>query len=73
MNEKKGPRLSAVNSTSQGERKYVLEDVFWVPVSNCRDRHSDSAVPSQRRANTRDTSEVSNPVETESDAAWKFR
>ena len=73
MNEKMNPRLSAVNSTSQGERKYVLEDVFWVPVSNCSDRHSDSAVPSQHSSATRDTSKVSNPVETELDAARKFR
>jgi len=73
MNEKINPRPAAASSTSHGERKYVLEDVFWVPVSNCRDRHSDSAVPSQHRADTCDTSEVSNPVETELDAAWKFR
>jgi len=73
MNEKMDPRASAASSTSQGEGKYVLEDVFWVPVSNCSDRHSDSAVPSQHRSDTRDASEVSNPVETELDAAWKFR
>jgi len=73
MNEKINPRPAAASSTSHGERKYVLEDVFWVPVSNCRDRHPNSAVPSQHRSDTRDRSEVSNPVETESDAAWKFR
>jgi len=73
MNEKMNPRPAAASPTSQGERKYVLEDVFWVPVSNCSDRHSDSAVPSQHRSDTRDASEVSNPVETELDAAWKFR
>jgi hypothetical protein len=73
MNEKMDSRPSAASSTSQGGRKYVLEEVFWVPVSNCSDRDSDSAVPSQHRSDTRDTSEVSNPVETELDAAWKFR
>ena len=73
MNEKMNPRPAAASPTSQRERKYVLEDVFWVPVSNCSDRHSDSAVPSQHRSDTRDVSEVSNPVETELDSAWKFR
>jgi len=73
MNEKMDPRPSAASSTSLGERKYVLEDVFWVPVSNCSVRHSHSAVPSQQRSDTRDTSEVSNPVEAELDSARKLR
>ena len=73
MNEKLNPRPSATSSRLQGERKYVLEDVFWVPVSNCRDRHSDSAVQAQDRPDTRDASEVSNPVETELEAAWRFQ
>lgn len=73
MNKKMDPRLPAASSRSQGGRKYVLEDVFWVPVSNCSDRHSDSALPSQNRPDTDDTSKVSNPVERELDAARKFR
>jgi len=73
MNKKLNPRPSAASSRSQGERKYVLEDVFWVPISNCSERHSDSAVPAQDRPDTCDASEVSNPVETELEAAWKFQ
>jgi hypothetical protein len=32
-------RLSVAISAAQQERAYVLEDVFWVPESNCRTRH----------------------------------
>jgi hypothetical protein len=39
MNDKINPRASTATSCSEGETKYVLEDVFWVPVSNCRARH----------------------------------
>jgi hypothetical protein len=35
-------RLSATISASQEKRKFVLEDVFWVPISNCSSRHSTS-------------------------------
>ncbi len=33
-------RLSAEIPGPEGKRKYVLEDVFWVPASNCKSRHS---------------------------------
>jgi hypothetical protein len=39
MNEKINPRASAATSCSEGKTKYVLEDVFWVPISNCSARH----------------------------------
>jgi hypothetical protein len=39
MNNKINPRASTATSCSEGETKYVLEDVFWVPISNCRARH----------------------------------
>jgi hypothetical protein len=39
MNEKIIPRASSATSCPEGKAKYVLEDVFWVPVSNCRARH----------------------------------
>jgi len=39
MNEKINPGASAGTSRSEGKTKYVLEDVFWVPVSNCSARH----------------------------------
>lgn len=32
-------RLSAAISPTQEERKYVLEDVFWVPECNSSARH----------------------------------
>ena len=34
MNEKIHPGPSATISLSQGTRKYVLEDVFWVPLGH---------------------------------------
>jgi len=34
MNEKINPGASTGTSRSEGKTKYVLEDVFWVPVSN---------------------------------------
>ena len=40
MNEKINPGFSRATSCSQGKTKYVLEDVFWVPISNCSSRHS---------------------------------
>jgi hypothetical protein len=39
MNDKINPRASTATSCYEGETKYVLEDVFWVPISNCRARH----------------------------------
>jgi hypothetical protein len=39
MNEKINPGFSRATSCSQGKTKYVLEDVFWVPISNCSSRH----------------------------------
>ncbi len=39
MNEKINPQASAATSCSEGKTKYVLEDVFWVPISNCSARH----------------------------------
>jgi hypothetical protein len=47
-------RLSSAISMAQEERKYVLEDVFWVPESNCRDRHLALPVPPESRAEARD-------------------
>jgi hypothetical protein len=37
-------RRSAPISASNGKRKYVLEGIFWVPISNCSDRYSTSSV-----------------------------
>jgi hypothetical protein len=42
MHKKISSRLSAALSASQGKRKYVLEDVSWVPISNCKSGHSSS-------------------------------
>lgn len=38
MNEKINPRASAATSCAEEKTKYVLEDVFWVPISNCSAR-----------------------------------
>jgi len=48
-------RLTAIISKSLMKRKYVLEDVFWVPVTNCKGSHSTSHVHSK----TYDTVEIS--------------
>jgi len=42
-------RFSAAISAAQQESKYVLEDVFWVPESNTRARHSTLQAPLQPR------------------------
>src|ERR1700739_3705108 len=39
MNEKINLRASMATSCLGEKTKYVLEDVFWVPVSNCSARH----------------------------------
>jgi hypothetical protein len=39
MKEEVNPRASAATSCSEKKTKYVLEDVFWVPISNCSARH----------------------------------
>lgn len=39
MNEKINSRASMAASCPDGKTEYVLEDVFWVPISNCRTRH----------------------------------
>jgi len=73
MNQKKRSSLSAVNSTSRGERKYILEDVFWVP--SALQGQDIPILPFHLNIarDTRDTSEVSNLSRTESDAGVKFR
>ena len=37
-------------STSQEKRKYVLEEVFWVPANNCSSRRSTSGDEPERRS-----------------------
>jgi len=45
MYKKISARRSAAISTAQEERKYVLEDVFWVPECNSKARHHNLAAP----------------------------
>jgi len=47
-------RFSAAISAAQQESKYVLEDVFWVPESNTRARHSTLQAPPQPRVEGRE-------------------
>jgi hypothetical protein len=54
MCKKSRPRLSTEPTTSQEKREYVLEDVFWVPISNCSPRsttHFASALVSEKLEN----------------------
>jgi hypothetical protein len=46
-------------AASQEERKYVLEDVFWVPASNSNSRRTTSRRTSEHRAGPANASEVS--------------
>jgi hypothetical protein len=64
MNEKIHARHSAANSASDDERKYVLEDVFWVPISNCSQRCSTSSALHAPRPERLDTREVSRSGKT---------
>ena len=45
MQDKNRSRCSAATSSSQGERKFVLEEVFWVPEANCSTKHITLPVP----------------------------
>jgi hypothetical protein len=45
MNEKiDDPRSTEEISAPQARERYVLENVFWVPLSNCRFSHSSSSL-----------------------------
>ena len=63
MKEKILRRLSATISGSQVERKYVLEDVFWVPLTNCRCIHSASPVLPEFHPESLDASDHSSSGE----------
>ena len=66
MHKKIRSRLSSVvaglgdqpGSASQEKRKYVLEDVFWVPVDNCSSQRSASSREPQPPSRKLDTSEA---------------
>ena len=45
MHDKNRSRCSAATSSSQGERKFVLEEVFWVPEANSSAKHITLPVP----------------------------
>jgi hypothetical protein len=45
MHDKERFRCSAATSSSQGERKFVLEEVFWVPEGNSSAKHINLPVP----------------------------
>jgi hypothetical protein len=52
-------RLSATISASQEKRKFALEDVFWVPISDCSSRHSTSRFVTELRSEKLNGSESS--------------
>jgi hypothetical protein len=60
MYKKISARLSAAISTAQEERKYVLEDVFWVPECNSKARHLDVPAPPEPCSEGRATHKTSN-------------
>jgi hypothetical protein len=65
MHKKIRPGLSNGNSASQQEAKYVLEDVFWVPISNCISRRSTPPAIAELRPEKLETDEASNPGDSE--------
>jgi hypothetical protein len=69
MNEKTKPRLSTAICRSQGKTKYVLEDVFWVPISNCSSRHLTLPGRLELHPKRLDVTEVRNLEESESSAS----
>jgi hypothetical protein len=56
-----------------GKKKYVLEDVFWVPISNSRWRHCSSHVLPELHTEELDTGEVASAGETEVGSAINLR
>jgi hypothetical protein len=73
MSERTTPRLPVAISGSQGKIKYVLEDVFWVPISNSRWRYSSSFVLAELPSDELDTGEVASAGETELGSAINLR
>jgi hypothetical protein len=69
MNEKIKPRFSRATSSSQGKTKYVLEDVFWVPVSNCSSMHCPLPAGIELRSQKPDLGEASSSDESETCAS----
>jgi len=65
MNKKINPRFSRAASCSQGKPKYVLEDVFWVPISNCSSRHFTLTAGIEIHFKKPDIGELSSPHESE--------
>ena len=65
MNEKINPRYETATSCSQGKTEYVLEDVFWVPISNCSARHLTLPGHIEPHSQKPDISEVSGSGEYE--------
>jgi hypothetical protein len=65
MNEKINPGFSKAASCSQGKTKYVLEDVFWVPISNCSSRHFTLPALIEPHSKKPDIGEVSGSDESE--------
>jgi hypothetical protein len=73
MNEKLRAQRPDANPAPDGERKYVLEGVFWVPISNSSHRRStSSALPAPRPENL-DTSEGASAGKTEFGSANNHR
>jgi hypothetical protein len=62
MREKVLHRLAAIISGSQLESKYVLEDVFWVPITNCKSRQSTPDVLPKLHPKKLDTGELSDSI-----------
>jgi len=58
MYKKMRSRLLSRITRSQQERKFVLEEVFWVPVNNCSSRRS-GPTPGEAFSSSPDPSEAS--------------
>jgi hypothetical protein len=69
MNEKINRLTSAATACSEGKTKYVLEDVFWVPISNCSARHFTLPGRPELHSKKPDITEVSSLDESETSAS----
>ncbi len=59
--------FARLSGAAQQEEEYVLEDVFWVPESNCRARHLTLPVPPEQPAEARDIKNNSSLIKSELD------
>jgi hypothetical protein len=69
MKQKINPQPSEAISGSLGKTRYVLEDVFWVPLGNCSSLRSTPSVSPERHSEIPNIGEASSLGDSESSSA----